>query len=71
MSEPKRCCGSCRRWEQPNIKNRPKSLDISRNGKCTIDKKERQCTDMEDCMGWKIADPWDIDKRLEQGIIEA
>lgn len=51
----KKVCGSCRYW-QPHS-------DFHVTGICKLNKAKYRIHDRENCIGWKIADPWDLDKR--------
>lgn len=48
-------CGTCRRWIP--IEDKPWE------GQCRLDGKEHSYLDMQGCLGWKVADPWDLEKR--------
>jgi len=56
-----RCCGTCRRWEPDQ--ERPWK------GKCRLDGKERNIGDMSGCLGWKLAEPWELEKRGLKEVI--
>ena len=63
-----KCCGTCRRWNEVSDPKRPASLPLPDMGECNLDGKGRKANDMMGCMGWRIADPWDLDKREENGL---
>jgi len=48
-------CGTCRRWEPYQ--------DKPWKGRCRLDGKEHISLDMNGCLGWKLADPWELEKR--------
>ncbi len=64
-----KCCGTCKRWKQDFQENRPKSLRTFGYGICRLNEATYKAKDMVNCMGWKEADPWDIESREKQGII--
>jgi hypothetical protein len=67
-----KCCGTCRRWDEVKERQRPTSLSRSRPGygTCRLNLATYKSSDMSDCFGWKEADPQDLGKRIEAGLIE-
>jgi len=56
--DAKRCCGTCRRWEPMD-----KDYGICRLAKNVTDSPIKRRNDMTGCLGWKEADPWDLEMR--------
>lgn len=62
----KRCCGTCRHWEpegtsKEDFKERLKHKFSLPH--CRLDGKTRGQADGKGCLGWKEADPWDVETR--------
>jgi len=68
MAEYAKICCTCKRWGEFTNPKRPRTLPRTDIGTCNLDGKERKSTEMKGCMGWRLADPWDLDKREENGL---
>jgi hypothetical protein len=66
MTEINRCCGTCRFWivdPDRDFAEKLKQRFKSDDPRCRHDKKIRTKNEGSGCLGWKGADPWDLEKR--------